>query len=77
MGRLIVLDGRCLVVSDESGDLDAREGEGYFLDDVRHLSRWRLTVDGEQPKRRRLPTRTRSPTSPSPSTGSRCGGGTT
>jgi len=44
---LIVLDGRTLFKTEESGDVDATHADGYFIDDVRHLSRWQLRVDGE------------------------------
>jgi hypothetical protein len=47
---LIILDGRTFFYSDARGDVEAPEAEGFFVDDVRHLSHWRLTVDGQPPK---------------------------
>jgi glycogen debranching enzyme len=44
---LIVLDGSTFFVSEESGDVDATHHEGFFVEDVRHLSRWQLLVDGK------------------------------
>jgi glycogen debranching enzyme len=44
---LVVLDGSTFFVSDSRGDVDASEAHGFFFRDVRHLSRWRLLVDGE------------------------------
>jgi N-terminal domain of (some) glycogen debranching enzymes len=44
---LIVLDGCTFFYSDGCGDVDAHEAEGLFYEDVRHLSRWQLTIDGE------------------------------
>ncbi len=45
------LDGDTFVVSDLRGDIDASptDAEGLFSRDTRHLSRWRLTVDGQTP----------------------------
>ena len=43
---LVVLDGSTFFVSEESGDVDAIDAEGFFHADVRHLSLWRLLVDG-------------------------------
>jgi glycogen debranching enzyme len=45
---LIILDGCTLWYSDENGDLEAREREGFFYEDVRHISRWQLRVDGRR-----------------------------
>src|SRR5918911_1713388 len=45
---LIVLDGSTFFFSDVRGDVEAEEAEGYFHDDVRHLSRWLLSVEGEE-----------------------------
>ena len=45
---LIVLDGSTFFVSNHRGDIDPGEALGYFHEDVRHLSRWQLRVDGEQ-----------------------------
>ena len=44
---LIVLDGRSFFYSDAAGDVEVEEAEGFFVEDVRHLSRWQLTVDGK------------------------------
>ncbi len=48
---LSILEGNTFVVSDRRGDVDGPPGEthGLFVDDVRHLSRWVLTVDGARP----------------------------
>ncbi len=45
--ELIALDGCTFFYSDPNGDLEAEGGEGLFYQDVRHLSRWLLLVDGE------------------------------
>jgi hypothetical protein len=45
---LIVFDGTTFFFSDLNGDVDATEAEGYFHDDVRHLSLWCVLVDGER-----------------------------
>jgi hypothetical protein len=50
MGGLIVLDGSTFFVSDPTGDVEAVRAEGFFHEDMRHLSRWRLLVDGEPPR---------------------------
>ncbi|HET9594559.1 MAG TPA: glycogen debranching N-terminal domain-containing protein [Anaeromyxobacteraceae bacterium] len=46
-----ILDGSSFVVSDRRGDIDARrdQAQGFFFQDTRHLSRWRLTLDGVVP----------------------------
>ncbi len=44
---LIILDGCTFMYSDSCGDVDAEEAEGLFYEDVRHLSRWLLRVDGK------------------------------
>jgi N-terminal domain of (some) glycogen debranching enzymes len=45
---LIILDGTTFFFSEPSGDVQATHADGYFFDDVRHLSVWRrLLVDGE------------------------------
>jgi glycogen debranching enzyme len=48
---LSILEVNTFVVSDRRGDIDASPTEmhGLFDDDVRHLSRWVLTVDGARP----------------------------
>ena len=45
---LIILDGATFCYTDENGDVEATEHEGFFFQDVRHLSRWRLLVDGHR-----------------------------
>ena len=44
---LIILDGCTFMYSDDRGDVEAHEAEGLFYEDVRHLARWHLLVDGE------------------------------
>src|SRR5690348_1242970 len=44
---LIILDGCTFMYSDGSGDVEAEEAEGFFYEDVRHLSSWHLHVNGE------------------------------
>ncbi len=43
-----ILDGSTFCVSDEQGDIDARPDEplGFFYRDMRHLSTWRLLLNG-------------------------------
>ena len=45
--ELTVVDGSTYFVSAPSGDVEAVEAEGFFHADMRHLSRWRMLVDGE------------------------------
>jgi glycogen debranching enzyme len=45
---LIILDGCTFFYSDERGDVDADQSAGFFYEDVRHLSRWRLLVNGRR-----------------------------
>jgi glycogen debranching enzyme len=45
---LIILDGCQFFYSDENGDVEAEEAEGFFYQDVRHLSRWFVRVNGEE-----------------------------
>src|SRR3974390_1347410 len=47
-----ILDGNHFVVSDRQGDLEATPTvvHGLFLNDTRYLSRWVLTINGQQPK---------------------------
>lgn len=45
-GQLVILDGSTFFVSERSGDVDAKEAEGFFFADMRHLSVWQLLVDG-------------------------------
>lgn len=47
MGQLIVLDGCTFFISEETGDTNSNAHEGFFSEDVRHLSRWELLVDGK------------------------------
>ena len=44
---LTLLDGSTFFVTEANGDVEATRFDGLFVDDVRHLSRWRLLVDGE------------------------------
>ncbi len=44
---LIILDGCTFFSSGDAGDADAGEAEGFFYQDVRHLSRWHLRVNGQ------------------------------
>lgn len=48
---LSILEGNTFVVSDRRGDIDGSpiETHGLFVDDVRHLSRWVMTIDGTRP----------------------------
>jgi glycogen debranching enzyme len=48
MGELIILDGCTFMYTDASGDVDSHEAKGLFYQDVRHLSRWTLLVDGKE-----------------------------
>jgi glycogen debranching enzyme len=43
---IIILDGTTFWYSDPNGDLEAEEHEGFFYQDVRHISSWQLRVDG-------------------------------
>ena len=45
---LIILDGCTFFYSDENGDVDANDAEGFFYQDVRHLSTWHVLVDGHE-----------------------------
>ena len=44
---LIILDGCTFFYSDEKGDADAQDADGFFYHDVRHLSRWDVRLDGK------------------------------
>jgi glycogen debranching enzyme len=44
---LIILDGCTFFYSDEKGDADAQDADGFFYHDVRHLSRWHVRLDGK------------------------------
>jgi glycogen debranching enzyme len=44
---LTVLDGSTFFVSDRAGDVERADGmTGFFFDDTRHISTWRLLADG-------------------------------
>jgi hypothetical protein len=45
--NLLLLDGCTFFLSQETGDVRSREPEGFFYADVRHLSQWRLLIDGD------------------------------
>ena len=47
-GQVTILDGSTFVVSDARGDVDAgpAQVQGLFYRDMRHLSTWRLLLDG-------------------------------
>jgi glycogen debranching enzyme len=45
--NLIIVDGGTFLFSDRNGDVEASAPEGFFHEDVRHLSRWCLTLDGK------------------------------
>ncbi len=45
--RLIIVDGGTFLYGDRAGDVEAQRPEGFYYEDVRHLSRWCLTVDGK------------------------------
>jgi glycogen debranching enzyme len=46
-GELVALDGSTFFVSDLQGDVDASgDARGFFFRDMRHLSIWRLHVNG-------------------------------
>jgi glycogen debranching enzyme len=47
MADLTILDGSTFFYSEDSGDVDASHHEGFFHDDVRHLSLWQLLIDGK------------------------------
>jgi glycogen debranching enzyme len=44
---LLLLDGSTFFLSRENGDVESRQPQGFFFSDVRHLSEWRLLVDGK------------------------------
>jgi glycogen debranching enzyme len=48
--QISILDGSTFVVSDMSGDIDARPDEpaGFFYRDMRHLSAWQIRLNGRQ-----------------------------
>jgi glycogen debranching enzyme len=45
--QLVVLDGSTFFVSQRDGDCPPSQETGFFHQDVRHLSAWRLLVDGQ------------------------------
>jgi glycogen debranching enzyme len=45
--NLLLLDGCTFFLSKENGDVESHAPEGFFYSDVRHLSQWRLLIDGE------------------------------
>jgi glycogen debranching enzyme len=47
MADLTILDGTTFFFSEDSGDVDATNHEGFFHEDVRHLSLWQLLLDGK------------------------------
>ena len=47
MADLTILDGATFFYSEASGDVDAERHEGFFHEDVRHLSLWQVLVDGK------------------------------
>jgi glycogen debranching enzyme len=47
LSEIIVLDGGTFFYTESSGDVDAEHAEGLFYQDVRHLSRWQLLIDGK------------------------------
>ena len=47
-GDLTMLDGNTFFVSDPAGDVEpAPDPNGFFHADMRHLSTWRLLINGE------------------------------
>jgi glycogen debranching enzyme len=44
--QLIILDGCTFFSSDANADVEERDSRGLFYEDVRHVSRWLLRVDG-------------------------------
>jgi glycogen debranching enzyme len=42
----MLLDGCTVFLSRENGDIESHQPEGFFFNDVRHLSEWRLLIDG-------------------------------
>ena len=43
---LLIVDGCTFFYSSQNGDVEARDAEGLFYQDVRHLSCWHVRVDG-------------------------------
>jgi glycogen debranching enzyme len=46
---MILIDGTSFFYTEADGNIDGVGSQGFFFEDVRHLSRWRLTVDGSIP----------------------------
>ncbi len=44
---LIILDGCTFMYSDAAGNVEVEDAEGFFFQDVRHLSSWHVLVDGK------------------------------
>src|SRR5215813_7632739 len=46
--NISILEGSTFLVANPNGDIDAgpNEPEGFFYKDTRHLSKWKLTVEG-------------------------------
>jgi N-terminal domain of (some) glycogen debranching enzymes len=42
---LIILDGCTFTYSNRAGDIEANDPEGFFYEDMRHLSRWCVLVE--------------------------------
>jgi hypothetical protein len=40
MANLLLLDGCTFFLSQENGDVEANRPQGFFFNDVRHLSQW-------------------------------------
>ncbi|HET7759047.1 MAG TPA: glycogen debranching N-terminal domain-containing protein [Gaiellaceae bacterium] len=45
---LIILDGCTFMYSDAAGDVEVEDAEGFFFQDVRHLSSWQVLIDGKR-----------------------------
>jgi glycogen debranching enzyme len=45
--ELIIVDGGTFLFTERNGDVEADQPQGFFHEDVRHLSRWCLTLDGK------------------------------
>jgi glycogen debranching enzyme len=48
--NLILVDGGTFVSSKPSGDVEASGHGGFYFEDVRHLTAWRLLLDGREPE---------------------------
>src|SRR3954454_13158442 len=47
---LILIDCTSFFYTEASGSIDGKRDQGFFFEDVRHLSRWRVTVNGVEPE---------------------------